>query len=49
MNLPEKIYTEKDVARAKDRAQVVGWLQGDEAPVRSGAPLGGLRGRIPGS
>ncbi len=28
MNLPEKVYTESDLTRAKDTAQVVGWVQG---------------------
>ena len=28
MNLPEKIYTEKDLVRAKKNSKVVGWIQG---------------------
>lgn len=36
MNLPEKIYTKKELERAKDTAQVVGWLQG------AGVVVGGL-------
>lgn len=28
MNLPEKVYTQSDLTRAKDTAQVVGWVQG---------------------
>lgn len=36
MNLPDKIYTKKEVERAKDTAQVVGWLQG------AGVVVGGL-------
>jgi hypothetical protein len=28
MNLPEKTYTEKDLARVKTTSRVVGWLQG---------------------
>lgn len=28
MNLPEKIYTDKEVTRARNSAQVVGWAQG---------------------
>lgn len=27
-NLPEKIYTESEVERARNSAQLVGWLQG---------------------
>ena len=33
MNLPQKIYTEKEVTRAKNSAQVVGWAQGAGAVV----------------
>lgn len=33
MSLPQKIYTEKEVARAKNTAQVVGWAQGAGAVV----------------
>jgi len=36
VNLPDKIYTKKEVERAKDTAQVVGWLQG------AGVVVGGL-------
>jgi len=36
MNLPEKIYTEKEVTRAKNSAQVVGWVQGAGAVVAVG-------------
>lgn len=46
MNLPEKIYTQKDLARAKDTAQVVGWLQG-AGVVIGGAILWNLLGWIP--
>ena len=46
MNLPEKIYTQKDVTRAKDTAQVVGWLQG-AGVVIGGAILWNLLGWIP--
>jgi len=33
MSLPQKIYTEKEVTRAKNTAQVVGWAQGAGAVV----------------
>lgn len=46
MNLPEKIYTAKEVERAKDKAQVVGWLQGAGVVV-GGAILWNLLGWIP--
>lgn len=46
MNLPEKIYTAKDVERAKDKAQIVGWLQG-AGVVIGGAILWNLLGWIP--
>ena len=46
MNLPEKIYTEKEVTRAKTSAQVVGWLQG-AGVVLGGAILWNLLGWIP--
>lgn len=46
MNLPEKIYTETDLTRAKDTAQVVGWLQG-AGVVIGGAILWNLLGWIP--
>jgi hypothetical protein len=46
VNLPEKIYTKKDVERAKDTAQVVGWLQG-RGVVIGGAILWNLLGWIP--
>lgn len=36
MNLPDKIYTKQEVERAKDTAQIVGWLQG------AGVVVGGL-------
>jgi len=28
MNLPEKVYTENDIARARRRGHWVGWVQG---------------------
>lgn len=46
MNLPEKIYTESDLELAKDRGQVVGWLQGAGVVV-GGAILWNLLGWIP--
>jgi hypothetical protein len=36
MGLPEKIYTEKELTRARSTERVVGWLQG------AGVVIGGL-------
>ena len=46
MNLPAKVYTEKDVARARHRGQLVGWLQGG-AVVIAGAIVLNILGWIP--
>jgi len=46
MNLPDKIYTKKEVERAKDAAQIVGWLQGAGVVV-GGLVLWNLLGWIP--
>jgi hypothetical protein len=46
VNLPEKIYTKKDLERAKDSAQVVGWLQG-AGVVIGAAILWNLLGWVP--
>ena len=46
MNLPEKVYTETDVTRAKATSRVIGWLQGGAA-VLAGAILWNLMGWIP--
>ena len=46
MNLPEKVYTEKELTRAKTTGRVVGWLQGG-AVVLGGAILWNLMGWIP--
>lgn len=45
-NLPEKIYTESEVERARSSAQFVGWLQG-AGVVIGGAILWNLMGWIP--
>lgn len=45
-NLPEKIYTEAQVERARNTAQLVGWLQGAGVVV-GGAILWNLMGWIP--
>jgi len=46
MNLPEKVYTEQQLVRAKTTSRVVGWLQG--AGVMVGAAiLWNLLGWIP--
>ena len=36
MNVPQKIYTDKEVARAKSTAQVVGFAQGVGAVIVAG-------------
>ncbi len=46
MNLPEKIYTEKELTRARTTSRVIGWLQGG-AVVLGGAILWNLMGWIP--
>jgi hypothetical protein len=46
MNLPEKVYTEKEVTRARTTAKAVGWLQGGGV-VLGGAILLNLLGWIP--
>ena len=46
MNLPEKVYTEKELTRAKTTGRVVGGLQGG-AVVLGGAILWNLLGWIP--
>ena len=45
-NLPDKIYTEAQVERARNTAQLVGWLQG-AGVVIGGAVLWNLMGWIP--
>ena len=46
MSLPAKVYTEKDVARARHRGRLVGWLQGG-AVVIAGAIVLNILGWIP--
>jgi len=46
MNLPEKVYTQKELARAKTTSKVVGWLQGGGV-VLGGAILWNILGWIP--
>ncbi len=46
MNLPQKIYTEKELTRAKTKAKLGGWLQGGGV-VLGGAILWNLIGWIP--
>ena len=46
MNLPQKIYTDKEVARAKTTAQLVGFAQGVGAEMFAGIALK-LLGWIP--
>ena len=45
MNLPEKIYTEKDVKSARTKGKVIGWLQGGGI-VLGGAILWNLLGSL---
>ena len=45
-NLPEKVYTEKELKRAKTTSRVIGWLQGGGIVV-AGAVLWNLMGWIP--
>lgn len=45
-NLPEKVYTEAQVERARNTAQLAGWLQGAGIVV-AGAVLWNLMGWIP--
>lgn len=46
MNLPQKIYTEKELTRAKTSSRVVGWLQGAGVVIAGGILLN-LLGWIP--
>jgi hypothetical protein len=46
VNLPAKIYSEDDLARARGRGKLVGWLQGAGAVVLVGVVLNML-GWIP--
>jgi len=46
MNLPEKIYTERDIARVKSSAKMIGWAQG-AAVVLGGAIVLNLLGWVP--
>ena len=45
-NLPDKVYTEKELTRAKTTSRVIGWLQGGGI-VLGGAILWNLMGWIP--
>jgi hypothetical protein len=46
MNLPEKVYTQKELTRAKTTSKVVGWLQGGGV-VLGGAILWSMLGWVP--
>ncbi len=46
MDLPDKVYTEKELSRAKTTSRVIGWLQGGGI-VLGGAILWNLMGWIP--
>lgn len=46
MTVPEKIYTERDITRARRKAKAVGWLQGGGVVV-AGAVILNLIGWIP--
>ncbi|HIF08118.1 MAG TPA: hypothetical protein EYQ64_14625 [Gemmatimonadetes bacterium] len=45
-NHPDKVYTEKELSRAKTTSRVIGWLQGGGI-VLGGAILWNLMGWIP--
>jgi MFS superfamily sulfate permease-like transporter len=45
-HLPQKIYTEKDVVRAKKTGKLVGWIQGAGVMILAGMVLN-LLGWIP--
>lgn len=46
MTLPEKIYTERDVTRARRKGKAIGWLQGGGVVV-GGALILNFLGWIP--
>ena len=46
MNLPEKVYSEKELTRAKTTSKMVGWMQG-AGVVFGGAVLLNLLGWVP--
>ena len=46
INIPDKVYTEKELSRAKTTSRVIGWLQGGGI-VLGGAILWNLMGWIP--
>ena len=39
MGLPDKIYTERDIQRARTSSKVIGWLQGGAAVLIGGMVL----------
>lgn len=39
MGLPDKIYTERDIQRARTSSKVIGWLQGGAAVLIGGMML----------
>ncbi len=46
MTLPEKIYTERDISRARRKGKAIGWLQGGGVVIAGGMILNFL-GWIP--
>ena len=46
INIPDKVYSEKELSRAKTKSRVIGWLQGGGI-VLGGAILWNLMGWIP--
>lgn len=39
MTLPEKIYTERDILRARRKGKAIGWLQGGSVVIAGGLLL----------
>lgn len=39
MTLPEKIYTERDITRARKKGKVIGWVQGGGVVIAGGLLL----------
>ncbi len=46
MTLPEKIYTERDISRARKKGKAIGWIQGGGVVIAGGLVLN-LLGWIP--
>jgi hypothetical protein len=46
VTLPEKIYTERDISRARKKGKAIGWIQGGGVVIAGGLVLN-LLGWIP--